>query len=483
MSSNGRPITAADLAAAYRAGKASPVDVAKAALAAIEQSDRLAPPLRAFIASRADLVVAQAEASARRFAAGAPLGLLDGVPAGIKDEFDVEGYPTTVGTAFLGKDGPAREDSGVAARLRAAGAVLLGKTNLHEIGLGGTGINPHHRSARNPHDTGRMTGGSSSGSAASVAAGISPIAVGSDAGGSIRIPSSLCGVVGLKPTYGRVTQRGGSLLAWSLDHTGPIGATVADVAASFAVLAGPDPLDAQTLGQPPVPSLADLEAGVAGLRLGVSAALWEGGRPTADVERTCRGAVEALRSAGAAVLSIEIPDIQQLKLVEYVTLGAEAAASNFERRRLHMREYGADVRLFLSLGSRITAQDYIRAQRLRSLIRAGAARALGEVDAILLPATACTAPPILPDAEEAGEVDDATTSLISAYTFFGNLTGLPALSVPCGYDAGGLPVGLQVIGRAWDEGTVLRVGRAVERLTFAEPRRPAVHYEILPRDV
>ena len=221
--------TAVDFQRAYREQHITPTVVAERMLSRVKAEDAATPPLRAVVAQRADDVLAQAAESTARWAAGAPLGPLDGIPVGVKDELDQAGYPTTVGTAFMGS-GPAAEDASVVARLRAAGAMLIGKLNMHEIGIGVTGINPHHGATRNPYDSDRITGGSSSGSAAAVAAGICPLSVGADGGGSIRIPAGLCGIVGLKATFGRVSEHGAAPLCWSVAHIGPMGASVYDVA-------------------------------------------------------------------------------------------------------------------------------------------------------------------------------------------------------------------------------------------------------------
>ncbi len=218
-------------------------------LTAIEASDATKPPLRTFIASNPDDVLRQAEAATHRIRNGQALSLLDGVPVAVKDEVDMVPCPTTVGTAFLGPR-PAKQDSTVVARMRATGAVLLGKTNMHEIGIGVTGLNLHHGTPRNPYNPDHYTGGSSSGSAAAVAAGLCPVAISADGGGSIRIPSSFCGLVGLKPTFGRISEFGAAPLCWSLAHLGAIAATATDAALAYGVLAGPDPQDANSLHQP-----------------------------------------------------------------------------------------------------------------------------------------------------------------------------------------------------------------------------------------
>jgi Asp-tRNA(Asn)/Glu-tRNA(Gln) amidotransferase A subunit family amidase len=257
-----------DFANAYRNGATTPEEVAKKVLESIEASDAGDKPLKAFIVVDRNDVMRQAHASTQRIKAGKALSIFDGVPVAIKDEMDMPPYPTTVGTAFLGKT-PASEDATVVARLRNAGALLVGKANMHEIGINVTGLNPHHGTTRNPYHTGHFTGGSSSGPATAVAAGLTPVAIGADGGGSIRIPASFCGLVGLKATFGRISEHGAFPLCWSVAHIGPLAGSAADAALTYAVIAGPDPKDPTSLHQP-LPSLKGWDdLNLKGLKLGV----------------------------------------------------------------------------------------------------------------------------------------------------------------------------------------------------------------------
>jgi Asp-tRNA(Asn)/Glu-tRNA(Gln) amidotransferase A subunit family amidase len=466
--------TVSDFVAAYRAGRSDPARVAEAVLAAVAESDAHDPPLRLFIAQDPDDLRAQAAASAERWRRGAPLSPLDGVPVPVKDELDQAPYPTTVGTSFLGRL-PAGHDAEVVARLRSAGALLVGKTNMHEIGLGVSGINPHHGACRNPYDPQRMTGGSSSGPAAAVGAGIGPIAVGADGGGSIRIPAGLCGVVGLKGTFGRFSEHGAFPLCWSLAHVGPIAASVRDVALAYAVMAGPHADDPNTLGQPPV-RIEGLPAdgGLAGLRLGVYRPWFEHAEP--GVVRVCDGLLAKLREAGAAVVEIEIPELELLRVVHLVTIVSEMLSS-MSRHAAHRREHGPETRLNLSLARFLTSADYVSAQRHRLRLCGHFARALRAVDAIVTPATGRTAPPIRPDAVRCGESDMGLTMDVMRFAPAANVTGLPGVSFPAGYDEDGLPVGLQVMGRPWEEHVLLRVAAVAERLV--ERRAPRFHRRLL----
>jgi Asp-tRNA(Asn)/Glu-tRNA(Gln) amidotransferase A subunit family amidase len=459
-------------AAAYRSGALSPVDIAERFLDCVKRSDAAGPPLRAFIAVDADDLRAQARASAERYRDGRPVGPLDGVPIAVKDELDQTPHPTTVGTRFL-RQVPARDATAVA-RLRAAGALLVGKTNMQEAGLGVTGINPHHGTARNPHDPWRVTGGSSSGSAAAVAAGLCPVAVSADAGGSIRVPSALCGLVGLKPTFGGVSEAGAATLGWSIAHVGAIGATARDVALAYLAMAGPDPLDPNTLRQPP--ALApDFGAGVAGLTIGVYRPWFEDAAP--DIVAACRRTLDSLTRLGAKVRDVELPDLHLVRPAHLVTVAVEWATGFGNVHRRHRREFGHDVRLILALASALRPTDYVHAQRLRRRICSHFAAALREVDVIATPTTAITAPPLRPDALASGESDFTTLDLLSRFATAANLTGHPAISFPAGHEGQGLPVGLQLIGRPWREDVLLRVAGAAE--TLVERRPPRVRFDLL----
>jgi Asp-tRNA(Asn)/Glu-tRNA(Gln) amidotransferase A subunit family amidase len=465
--------TVLDFSAAYQEGRSTPELVAQAVLDACAASERLSPALRAIVAQDPADVLAQARASASRWRDGRPLGPLDGVPVAIKDELDLVPYPTTVGTAFL-KDVPA-QDATVVARLRAAGAILIGKANMHEIGIGVTGVNPHHGPARNPYDSARATGGSSSGSAAAVASGLCPLALGADGGGSIRLPAALCGVVGLKPTFGRVSEVGAAPLCWSVAHVGPIGATVGDVALGYALIAGVDTLDPNSSPQPR-PTIAGWKnADLRGVRVGVYDPWFDHADPA--VVASCRDALGILVAAGATVCPIELPDLGLLRTVHLVTIVCEMATAHARYDRQHRREYGADTRLSLALARMLTARDYVHAQRLRTgLIRSFQA-VLANVDVIASPTAACTAPIIPADSLATGESNLELTTRIMRFAQPGNLTGLPALTVPAGYDADGLPIGFQLMGRAWDEALLLRLGRVVEAAVVRRP--PKILFDLL----
>lgn len=464
----------ADLHRAYREGTATPEGVADQLIAWTRETEAMSPAMRIFIAQNEADVRAQAAASAARWKSGQPLSVFDGVPVPVKDELDQAGYPTTVGTKFLGTQ-PATEDATVVARLRAAGALLVGKTNMHEIGMGVTGLNPNHGSARNPYDPTRATGGSSSGSAAAVAAGFGPMAVGADGGGSIRIPASLCGLVGLKATYGRVSEHGAAPLCWSVAHVGPIAATARDAALGYALMAGADPKDANTLGQPAV-HLKDFESpSLAGVRLGVYRPWFEDAR--GEVVGACRTLLEGLVERGAQLVELEVPELGLLRTVHLVTIVSEMASSHLAYFERHASEYGLDTRLNLSLARQFQAFDYIHAQRLRVRLHRHFAQALSQCDVLMTPTTGCTAPVLALDALSTGESNLPLFYEIMRFAPAANLTGFPAVSMPAGYDGQGLPVGLQAMGRPWEEHLLLQMARVAEELV---PRqRPAVYRSLI----
>ncbi|MFL7791905.1 MAG: amidase [Anaerolineae bacterium] len=467
--------TVHDYAKAYRDGSVTPEDVARGLLDAIEASDAAEPPLRAFIAVKRDDVLRQAKEAAKRIESGQALSVLDGVPVAVKDELDMMPYPTTVGTVFLGKT-PCAEDATAVARMRAAGALLIGKANMHEIGIGVTGLNPLHGTPRNPYDPHRYTGGSSSGSGAAVAAGFCPVAIGADGGGSIRVPASFCGVVGLKPTYGRVSEYGAAPLCWSVAHIGPLAATATDAALAYAVMAGPDPRDPFSLLQP-TPTLDGwIRPDLSDLTLGIYPPWFR--HASASVVSACEEMLEQFKREGAKLREVVIPDLEAGRVAHLITIAAEMNQALSKTYAKHHHEHGLDVRLNLASARAFTAADYIQAQQVRTRLIANFNRALEQVDVIVTPTTGLTAPVIPQAALSGGESDLATLTEIIRFVTPANFTGLPAISFPAGYDDTGLPIGMQAIGRAWQEHTLLRLALNAEQTIERKP--PRVYHRVLP---
>ncbi|MEW5939902.1 MAG: amidase [Chloroflexota bacterium] len=466
--------SAGDYAAAYRNGSATPEEVAKRVLEAIESSNTANPPLRAMVNVKAEEVLRMAREATQRYKEGRALGPLDGVPVAVKEELDMTPYPTTVGTAFLGKS-PAAEDATVVARVRAAGALLIGKANMHEIGIGVTGLNAHHGTTRNPYNPAHYTGGSSSGPATAVAAGLCPIAIGADGGGSIRIPSAFCGVVGIKPTFGRVSEFGAAPLCWSVAHVGPIAASVSDLALGYAAMAGPDPREANSLHQP-LPTLRGWDnAEIKGLRIGV---FWPWFRhASAEVVEACESLLKRFEGLGADLREIVIPDLEAARVAHVITIAGEMAQAMDTYHAEHHKQHGLDVRTNLTLARTFNGMDYVRAQRVRTRLMNHFQRAFESVDVIVTPSTGVAAPLIPPAALPAGDSDLTTLTEIMRFVTPANLTGLPAISFPAGYTPGGLPVGMQAIARAWDEATLFRLALAAEGLV--ERQEPRVWYRLM----
>ncbi|MCR9142282.1 MAG: amidase [bacterium] len=468
--------TVRDYRAAYAAKTVSPVDVGERVIAAIESSNAGEKPLRAIIASRADDIRRQAAASAERWQAGKALGPFDGVPVAVKDELDQTGYPTTVGTAFLGTQ-PATADATVVQRLRDQGALLIGKANMHEIGIAVTGNNPHHGVARNPYHLDHYTGGSSSGSGGAVAAGLCPVAIGADGGGSVRIPAAFCGVYGIKATYGRVSEHGAAPINWSVAHVGPLAATVADLALGYLAIAGPDELDPISQNQPPVDpgEFQSLGGGVRGMTFGIFEAWFR--HADSQVVAACEAQVKLFEKAGAKVRKIEIPSLNSLRVSHVVSIASEMAMAMDPYYRKHRTDFGADVRINLALARTFTSRDYVRAQRIRTRAMADFAQAFYDVDAILTPATGITAPPIGKDALKSGESDLEKLTETMRFVVPSNMTGHPAISFPVGYDKAGMPISMQAIGDHWNEATLFRIAATAE--AELERRRPALSYSLL----
>jgi aspartyl-tRNA(Asn)/glutamyl-tRNA(Gln) amidotransferase subunit A len=415
---------------------------------------------------RAYITVCQAEALAAAAAAdqeigrGGYRGPLHGIPVALKDLVMTRGIRTTCGARIL-KDWVPDTDATVAARLAQAGAILLGKLNMHEFAYGPTGVNALFGTPRNPWDATRMPGGSSSGSGVAVAAGLAAGALGTDTGGSIRIPAAFCGIVGLKPTYGRVSRAGVIPLSWSLDHVGPMTRTVADAALLLQVLAGRDAADPSSADLPVPDYQAALQGDLRGVRLGLPADHF-----LAHLEPPIREAVQAtvqrLQGQGAVVEEVRLPRIHLAGAASFAIMRAEATAYHEPYLKRRAADYGADVRGRLMTGQFVPATQYLKAQRARQVLRAEMDAALAGVHALVAPAVPLETPPLDMREVTVNGVTQDVRLWITRCTAPINVTGHPVLAVPCGLTAGGLPIGLQIIGRHFDEGTILRIGRAIE---------------------
>ena len=458
-----------DYVQAYRSGATTPLQMAERLIRAIAATDSGDTPLHAVISSMDLDLRHQAEASTARYREGRPLGLLDGVPVLVKDELNAVPYTTTAGTRVYGQEGSAVRDATVVARLRAEGAIIIGKGNMHEIGIGVTGANVHYGHCRNPYAPRHYAGGSSSGSAAAVAAALCPLAVGADGGGSIRIPAALCGVVGLKPTFGRVSEDGAFPLCWSVAHVGPIGATVDDVALGYVTMAGADVFDANTLQQPPVHLSDYLKRDLRDVRLGVFPPWFSHASP--EIVQNCQLAVERLKALGATVTEIAVEGLELQRVAHAVTITSEMLTSVQNEYLAHPERFAADTRLALAVARGFSSADYLRAQRVRTRAIALYQRIFQTVDLIVTPTTGIVAPSIGTRDDEHSEASLGDLTDLMRFSFAANLAGLPALSLPVQATTDGFPVGLQLMGKPWHEHVLLRVGRALEaEITRAPPR-------------
>jgi aspartyl-tRNA(Asn)/glutamyl-tRNA(Gln) amidotransferase subunit A len=449
--------TVQEIAARVTSRAVSAVDVTETALERIAQHDQR---LNSFIRVVPDGALEAAREVDDAVRAGRPVGPLAGVPVALKDLIDLAGVPTTAGAHRRFHHTPPT-DASVVTRLRSAGAVIVGKTGLHEFAYGVTNINPHTGPVRNPWDLERIPGGSSGGSGAAVAAGFVAAALGTDTGGSIRIPAGLCGVTGFKPTFGRVPVDGVVPLSWTLDHVGPLARTAADAAVVFSVLAQ-------------VPEvLAELSRGLTGLRLSVPEEFfWE--ELDRDVMSCCQDAVRVLTSGGAVRRSTAFPHASECGAAAAVILAAEAAAYHERHLREHPDAFGDDVRVRLDRGLFLSAADYLAAQRARAYLIREATRALEGVDILVVPTTPAPAARIEGDTSHGARASLALSVRYTRFTNPFNLLGFPALSIPCGLSRDGLPIGLQIVGRPFDDATVLRVGHAYQQLTDWHRRQPSI---------
>ncbi len=423
----GLPRSAASLHAAYARGGASPVDVARSALAAARSLSNQSPTLGSLCAYDDEVALAAAAESAARFFEGRVRSPLEGVPVAIKEEVNQRGIRARLGTSFLGHDASTLDAEPVR-RLREAGAVIIGQTPMTELGLSPLGANPHRRMPRNPHDRSRLAGGSSTGSAVAVATGITPVSLGCDGGGSIRIPAALCGVFGLKPSYGRVPNVGlGMPGATSVVHMGPLGVSSSELAAFLEIASGPHPDDVLSGLEPafePGDLLRALGRGVSGLSIGIDENEWAAA--PSDLSKPCRAALAELEKQGARLVSIRIPTAAHAAAIGYLTIGLEAFSALAEVRARNMDELGPDLQLSLTGMETFRPDDYLDAQRLRQGLRRDVQAILRDVDLIALPTTARGAPQVTDEEALYGFVDPPLLDGICRYAFLANLTGLPA---------------------------------------------------------
>lgn len=469
--------TSRSLAEAYLEGRTTPAEILERMLL---EADRLAqrqPLLRCIWTRDETGSVEAARASSERYARRGPKGPLDGVPVLLKEQIAVRGLPRRMGHE-LPSPAPMQYDSSLVARLRNAGALVVGHTAMTELGMSPIGVNPNRPPLRNPHHVERAAGGSSTGAGIAAALGLTPVSVGADGGGSIRIPAAICGVFGLKPSFGRVSRKG-SAFSGSLDHLGPLGPSTRDLALFLDAVAGPDPDDplTQAAPQPEAPFERAVHWDVRGLRLGVDEREFRDADPA--VARACETALKALEASGVHLVDVTIPLAPHALAMGALTIAAETYATSSRAFAENRDAFGLDVQAFLLLAAQLGAREYLWAQALRERLRLQMVQVFKEVDALALPATAKTGLRLTDSDDRTGRLDAHGVRAMCRYTFLANLTGLPAGTVPVGLDPEGLPMGLQIVGDAWGEATVLAVMAQLERIGAGRLLRPPHHVELL----
>jgi 1-carboxybiuret hydrolase len=455
--------SASEIAGAVARGT-SALDVIEGALSRIAARD---PALNAFTMVIADRARFRARAIDKARAEGRPLGSLAGVPFAVKNLFDIASIPTLAGSKINRSHPPAGRDAALIERLEASGAVLVGALNMGEYAYDFTGENVHDGPSRNPHDLSRMSGGSSGGSGSAVGGGLVPLALGSDTNGSIRVPSSFCGIFGLKPTYGRLSRARSFPFVASFDHLGPFARTVQDLALAYDAMQGHDPDDPISTGRPVEPTTALLDRGTDGLRIAVAGGYFKKGTfPEA------REAVERVAKALGASREIEIPEAARARAAAYVITATEGAALHLERLRTRADDFDPAVRDRLIAGAMVPSALVVQAQKFRRWYQASVLELFKDLDVILAPATPCTAPAI---GQQTFVLDGAETPLrpnIGIYTQPISFIGLPVVAVPVPLKP--LPIGVQVITAPWREDVALRVAHALEKNGVAVAPRPAI---------
>jgi aspartyl-tRNA(Asn)/glutamyl-tRNA(Gln) amidotransferase subunit A len=454
------PNTISELASLLRAKKISPLELTRKCL---ERIEKINPLLNAFITITAESALTQAREAEAEIARGQWRGPLHGIPVALKDLIDTAGIRTTAASALCADRIPT-DDAEVVRRLKQAGAIILGKNNLHEFAYGGSSLVSHFGDVHNPWDPSRIAGGSSSGSAAAVSAGMCYAAIGSDTAGSIREPAALCGCVGLKPTYGRVSARGVIPLSWSLDHVGPLTASVADAAIVLQTIAGYDPADVTTAEMPVADYVSALREGSKSLRVGVPRAYFYDDLD-ADVAAAVEQALGVIKTLVAELrdISLDVPTNRKLQSAESYAFHAENAAKSPEK-------YQPETLRRIMSGASITATEYILRRREMDQARRSIREVFAKVDVLVTPTTPNPAPVIADLKKNQDALRPAELGLLRNTRPF-NVWGLPAISIACGFTQGGLPIGLQIAGPHWREDLVLRLAYAYEQQTEWHKRR------------
>ncbi len=462
-------LTISEAAALLAPKELSPVDLVEAHLARIADTGEV---LNTFVTLLADEARVAAKKAESEIQAGRYLGPLHGIPIGLKDLYYTQGILTTVGSKIM-RDFVPDYDAAVVESFQEAGAILMGKLQMHEFALGATSENPHHGPARNPWNIGRITGGSSGGSGAAVAAGQCMAALGSDTGGSVRIPAGACGIVGLKPTYGLVSRHGVFPLSHSLDTVGPMARTVRDTAITLNAIAGHDSRDLSSAARPRQDYTVGLDNGVRGLRVGVPQEYFYDSidDEITDAIKAVAGILEGL---GAVVEDVSIPVLDQSIPISGAILITEAAEIHMDNLRNRPEDFGADVRERLYIGAATSAVDYIKAQRARVVFNREIAEVMKTYDLLLAPTVPIGAPNLEDQVVAVAAEQHQKLAVMPRLTRPFNLTGAPTISLPCGLTSDGMPIGMQLSGRAFEDGLVLQAAQSYESATEWHTRRPPI---------
>jgi aspartyl-tRNA(Asn)/glutamyl-tRNA(Gln) amidotransferase subunit A len=453
--------TAREIAAAVEAGRTSALSIIEATLARIRSRD---PLLNSFTAIAEQRALVRAQAIDEAVARGEPAPPLAGVPFAVKNLFDIAGLATIAGSKINRDAKPATRDATLIERLEAAGAILVGALNMGEYAYDFTGENAHDGPSRNPHDLNRMSGGSSGGSAAAVAGGLVPLALASDTNGSIRVPASLCGLFGLKPTYGRLSCAGTFPFVTSIDHVGPLARSACDLALAYDAMQGYDPRDPVCVERPPDRVTDLLERGVDGLRIAVAGGYFKG----LDADPVY--AIDRVAVSLGANRDIELPEVERARAAAFLITASEGAALHLERLRTRAKDFDPAVRDRLIAGAMVPGSLVVKAQKFRRWYRGEVLKLFDEVDAILAPATPCTAPTIGQQTFMFGDTEIAVRPNIGLYTQPISFIGLPVVAVPVPLTP--LPIAIQIIAAPWREDVALRIAHALETQGVAAAMRP-----------
>ena len=457
----------AELAPRLRSREISPLELTRVCLDRIQRFDA---HLNSFLTVVGEAAMAEAQTAEREIADGHYRGPLHGIPIAHKDLYYTQGVLTTAGSRVF-EDFVPDHDAATVASLRDAGTILLGKLNMHELAAGGTSDNPWFGPVQNPWRAGHHPGGSSGGSGAALAAGLCYGATGSDTAGSIRIPSHCCGTSGIKPTYGRVSCFGVIPLSWSLDHAGPMARSAHDCALLLNAMAGYDRRDSASVDRPPENFTAQLGQGVRGLRVGVPSTYFcDGLQP--EVEQAWRAAMDILVGLGAERVDVTFSQLDDSVVIGPTISRAETATYHHDWFAERPEAYSPPMHARFAVAEKLSAVDFVRAQRARERVRADLWSAFDRVDVLLTPTQPMTATTIEAERAATGDPARAAFTAMTRFTYPFNLSGFPAMSIPCGFDALGLPIGLQVAGPPWQEARVLRVGDAYQQATDWHRRRP-----------